>query len=349
MEFVEHFGILASIAWNSTGWTGPLTAADLKKSAYDYVKENQDAAENLNFGHERYPAEADGTYIGYTPMLNQKPKEQHLAAVFLLSSDYQHQNRKCIVGVYAFPQIGDFTRKAKHKVFKKYDGGNVRSRVEDIIYFSTPVVIDKTNVVSQNLLPVDKAISQRGFNYLTSENVVNILRLAARANRRDAKLKALLSRFEFDDELVGPEEPEGLSGLPLNSDAGTLAGIEQLETKMQKLRPQVKHRVSTFIERGTIAAAVKRHTGYKCLLCEAMGLNPIGFIKTNGVPYVETHHVDPVANRATGALGLANIITLCANHHRQMHYGNVQLVKLTKTQFRFQVDGADFVIKKIKV
>lgn len=345
MENLNRYGILTSITWSSTGWTKPFTKEDLEKSKYDYVRDNGEAADHLNFGHELYPAEADGTYIGYSPMLNRNPQVRDLGAVFFLSSDYQHDNRKCIVGVYGFPEIGETYRQAKHPIFKKFSFGNVRASMEDIVYFASPVVIDAASVVKGNLLPAGKKISQQGFNYLTAENVVNILGLAERNNPRNAKLRELLMKLGQDEE----GDSEGLGGLVDDPDAGTLGGIADLEAKMRTMKPAQKLRVSTYIERGRIATLAKRHTGYKCLVCEAMKLDPIGFLKENGDPYVEAHHVDQVANLAVGALGLANIITLCANHHRQMHYGNVDLLSSTKTQFKFRIDGKDFVIKKIKV
>jgi hypothetical protein len=349
MEIVDNFGILAPIAWNSTGWTQALTVGDLKTTNFGYVKEHQEAAENLNFGHLLYPAEADGSYIGYSPKLNASLTTELLGAVFFLSTDHTHGYR-CVVGVYGFPQVGTFKRKAKHKLFKKYESGNVCAQVDDIVYFDKPVVLANDVVTQQNLLPAGKSLAKRGFNYLTSENVVNLLRLAAKLNRHNAVLARLLHRLETDpvDNTDLSEGLSGLSGLGLNPEVNTLAGIANLEKKMQKLRPQAKEQVAVVIERGHIAAVVKRHTGYKCLLCEAMGYNPLGFIKSNGVPYVETHHVDPVANRTAGALGLANLITVCANHHRQLHYGNAGLVKQTKTQFVFVVEGQQVVIKKIK-
>ncbi|GAA4493255.1 hypothetical protein GCM10023172_01610 [Hymenobacter ginsengisoli] len=346
MKNPDRYGILASIMWNSTDWTKPFAQEDLRNTKYDFVRDNGEGADCLNFGYKLYPAEKDGTYIGYTPMFKKQPREKDLGAVFFLSSDYQHGNRKCIVGVYAFPEIGEFWRKAKHRGFQDYTYGNVRAQVEDIMFFAKPVVIDAESVKSKNLLPVGRKISQQGFNYLTEENVVNILRLAARQNPRDAKLASLLERLGSEEV---EDDGDGLGGLVDDPDAGTLSGIADLEAKMQKMKPEQKLRVSAYIERGRIATLAKRHMGYKCLLCEAMKLNPIGFLKENGDPYVEAHHVDQVANLAVGALGLANIITLCANHHRQMHYGNVDLLSSTKTQFKFQIDGKEFVIKKIKV
>jgi len=297
MEDIDQYGILASITWSSTGWTKPFTAEDLKKSKHGFVRKNADAADDLNFGHLLYPAEVDGSYIGFSPSFNRNLQAQQIGAVFFLSSDYQNKNRKCIVGVYGFPEFGEYYRQAKHRLFTKYSFGNVRAQVEDIVFFTTPIVIDTETVASKQLLPVGKGIAKQGFNYLTSVNVVNILRLAVQQNPRDARLQTLLERFSDD------ESGDGLSGLVQDPDAGTLGGIADLEAKMQNMKPEQKLRVSAYIERGRIATLAKRHTGYKCLLCEAMKLDPIGFLKENGDPYVEAHHVDQVTNLAVGALG----------------------------------------------
>lgn len=353
MEFIENYGILASIAWNSNNWHDDPTAADLKRSKYDFVKENQHTHESINFGHERYPAEADGFYIGYTPMLRRLPdveKAKNVCAVFFLSSDYQQQNRKCIVGLYGFPELGWFERTAEHPVYEKYDAGNVRSHVDDIIYFEQPVVIDNERVVREGLLPKGKLISQQGFNYLDSDNVFNILLLAARQNPNNAKLAQLLKKFPNDlsyvTEVIDTEEFRDILG---SQDADSLESVARLEKKMQQIRPQLKERVSSFIERGAIASKVKALTQYKCLVCEALGMNPMGFTKPDGTPYVETHHVEPVAQRAVGSLGVANLITVCANHHRQLHYGNVRLTQQTATHFSFEIDGRRLEIPKIKL
>src|SRR5688572_27424710 len=88
---IENYGILASMSWNSNKWADKPTDKDLKTSKYGYVKDKAHMHESLNFGHEIYPPEANGYYIGYTPMLNNPPdaeKSKHVEILFLLSSDY---------------------------------------------------------------------------------------------------------------------------------------------------------------------------------------------------------------------------------------------------------------------
>ena len=61
------------------------------------------------------------------------------------------------------------------------------------------------------------------------------------------------------------------------------------------------------------AAVVARSHG-RCEYC-----NKAGFVKDDGKPYVETHHI--IALAEDGADRLWNVIALCADHHREAHFG----------------------------
>lgn len=101
--------------------------------------------------------------------------------------------------------------------------------------------------------------------------------------------------------------------------------ISETERKLFGRAPAVRERVSRLIERGSVGARLKRANDFKCQVCEALGLDPIGFIKAGGEPYVEAHHATPVSAMEVGSLAATNIMILCANHHRQMHYGVVEI------------------------
>lgn len=137
-------------------------------------------------------------------------------------------------------------------------------------------------------------------------------------------------------ELLG-EDADALPS-PIEPEAVTAAMISELERKYISASPEVKARVSKTIERGPIGNLVKHANGFRCQLCEALGLDALGFKKRSGEAYVEAHHVMPVATREIGSLSASNIITACANHHRQCHYGDV-IVVINETHFEFTVDG----------
>lgn len=124
--------------------------------------------------------------------------------------------------------------------------------------------------------------------------------------------------------------------------------LSALEEKFLRASPEVKTRVSKGVERGPIGGLIKKINGHKCQLCDAMGHNPIGFLKRSGEPYVEAHHIMPVSRLEVGSLSASNIMTLCANHHRQVHYG-VADITIEADHFVVSVAGATFVVPRLSL
>lgn len=87
--------------------------------------------------------------------------------------------------------------------------------------------------------------------------------------------------------------------------------------------PAVKERLSRYVERGPNGNLVKKANGYRCQICDGLGLDWTSFAKTDGTPYIEAHHVVQVSTLEADVLGPQNILTVCPNHHRQLHYGGV--------------------------
>lgn len=112
--------------------------------------------------------------------------------------------------------------------------------------------------------------------------------------------------------------------------------------------PEVRERISKSIERGPIGQRLKRSIGYKCQICEATGNGPGSFLKASGDRYVEAHHATPVSEKEIGSLAASNIMILCANHHRQMHYGNVTLERTAST-FELIIDGTSISIARFSL
>ena len=353
-EIIPNYGILASISWNSNNWADHPTEDDLKKSHFGFVKENASMHESLNFGHEILPAEKSGIYIGYIPRFNRLPdpeNSKNVNIIFFVSSDYHNNKNRSIVGFYAYPIFGEeYVRWANHQLFEQYNSGNVAAHPKDIIYFKTPVVIDEDNVLKDHLLPIGKNLSKMGFNYLDSDNVFNILSIAFAKNPSDKKLENFLNRFPlaiaFAKEI---SELDDYLEVIKDKDADSLESIKKLENKMKKAIPEVKTRIASFIERGAIAKKVKQLNQFQCQICKAQNLTPTSFKKPDGIFYIEAHHVEPVSNKKAGSLSMANIITVCANHHRQLHYGNAYLKFDNESTFEFSIDGQSLEISKAKI
>ena len=104
--------------------------------------------------------------------------------------------------------------------------------------------------------------------------------------------------------------------------------IEKTENPLQALSllndtykgcsPQKRDRmVSIHIERGSrITNSLKKLLGPFCQICGAEG-----FIKRNGDQYIEAHHLVQIALSASSSLCSDNVILVCPNCHRELHYG----------------------------
>jgi predicted RNA-binding protein with PUA-like domain len=141
---------------------------------------------------------------------------------------------------------------------------------------------------------------------------------------------------------------ERLDELPPPERAVDLSKLAALEEKYLHASPEIKERLSQTIERGPIGALVKQAIKYKCQVCAALGQNPIAFMKPNGEPYVEAHHVSPVSRREVGSLSSSNVMVVCPNHHRQLHYGGIE-VAITPTAFELVIDGHPLKIHKVNL
>lgn len=128
----------------------------------------------------------------------------------------------------------------------------------------------------------------------------------------------------------------------------SLIDLEKLEEKYRNATPEVIYRISKTIERGTISQKIKEYNNYKCQICEGLDLHPYSFKKKNGEFYVETHHIIPVSESQKGSLGLTNMITVCANHHRQIHFGDIGITILDD-KFIIEIDDEIIEIKKINL
>lgn len=142
-------------------------------------------------------------------------------------------------------------------------------------------------------------------------------------------------------------EPNDLPS-PVTPSEITSHKLAEIEEKYLRASVEVKERLSRTVERGRTGALAKKAIGYKCQLCAALGLDPVGFATRNGEPYVEAHHVMPVAKKEVGSLAASNIMVLCANHHRQMHYGGINVV-INATTFDFFVGKRAVAIYRLAV
>lgn len=137
--------------------------------------------------------------------------------------------------------------------------------------------------------------------------------------------------------------------MELRVDVNTFpSDVTVVQSSDAQLDPVLIERKIRLIERGTVGQLVKKKNGYRCQLCEAMGLPSLGFEKEDGTPYVEAHHAIPLNELKPGTLHQSCIMTLCANHHRQLHLGKEVSVTLTQDEFFVSINSDRYHFPRCK-
>lgn len=73
---------------------------------------------------------------------------------------------------------------------------------------------------------------------------------------------------------------------------------------------------TSFDRNAAVVAYTQKRSSYKC---EVKGCSYEGFVKEDGVKYIEVHHVEPLADG--GSDSIDNTAAVCPNCHRKLHYG----------------------------
>jgi 5-methylcytosine-specific restriction protein A len=78
---------------------------------------------------------------------------------------------------------------------------------------------------------------------------------------------------------------------------------------------KIRGSIDLFVRDAAVVAYVLREADGQCECCK----NPSPFAKRNGLPYLEVHHVLPLASG--GSDRTSNAIAVCPNCHRELHHG----------------------------
>lgn len=79
---------------------------------------------------------------------------------------------------------------------------------------------------------------------------------------------------------------------------------------------------------------IKLARGEACQICGYY------FVGSDGKRYVECHHLEHLAN--DGLDCSKNIVVVCANHHRQLHYGSAKILSHTSAFVVIEIDGVRY-------
>jgi predicted HNH restriction endonuclease len=115
----------------------------------------------------------------------------------------------------------------------------------------------------------------------------------------------------------------------------TLRGIDLLDKEKQDLcaidisreKPQKKeYLLETYVRDVRWARMARECFGDHCLVGECKNI----FVKEDGTPYIEVHHIVPLCRGGEDALW--NMSVLCAHHHRMAHFANIETRNMMESQ-----------------
>jgi len=118
--------------------------------------------------------------------------------------------------------------------------------------------------------------------------------------------------------------------------------IRLLDETYRSAKPRTKEHLTKGIERGAaIGGKVKEPNQYICQIC---GGQP--FKTRTGHMYAEAHHIIPLHKMEPGSMASQNVICVCPNCHRKMHYADVKLISVDQQNVTSNIDGRDICVKR---
>lgn len=206
-----NVSVLIPLTWDDNKWE---CGEEFIRSHphYELLKDYFQAQEKIIFGHKKYPLEGkfpidalppsevppdmsgiEGTYVGYSRMIRQiLPFDNYFYANaydFTSIVFVSTKTETFIVGFYLFPAISySHNRLAKHKIYKSFTFGNIRSKGEDIVRLENYLPIDNTSI--------HKELKEKNYAYIENNGLLTILDEVIKLNPEQKDLKSVVSRFK---------------------------------------------------------------------------------------------------------------------------------------------------------
>ena len=118
--------------------------------------------------------------------------------------------------------------------------------------------------------------------------------------------------------------------------------IQHFNTQYINTVPHRKNVISEQIARpGIITDHLKKLREYTCQFCHTLG-----FMKRNGNPCIEAHHIRELHELIPGSYCSDNIVIVCPTCHKKLHYANVEYRKVSETNITVIINGEEFTFER---
>lgn len=175
--------------------------------------------------------------------------------------------------------------------------------------------------------------SRQIFSYLKSKRLVDIdvaINIQGIFAEEDGHSNQLVLEGPGFDEFVDLG-----AGLPYLNDARILIlrkEISEIDERNKKKTSTITHSEAKRYERDSkLSKLLKELRGYKCQICGYT------FETINGGHYSECHHLEALSHKGLDVS--KNMLVVCANCHRKMHYGRVRILEHNDSHIVVELDG----------
>lgn len=115
--------------------------------------------------------------------------------------------------------------------------------------------------------------------------------------------------------------------------------VQELNIEYKNAQPEKKIYISERAARpGAISTALKKIHKFTCQICKLPG-----FKKKSGTLFCEAHHIIELHNLIAGSHCSENIIVVCANCHRKLHYAHLEFQNVTAGSFKIKLNDDPWV------
>jgi len=149
--------------------------------------------------------------------------------------------------------------------------------------------------------------------------------------------------------LANIESSVGDEASQIESFSNPLSTLQNLNSKFRDLSPKERNeRLQVYLDRGSsVTKALKIILGSKCQICGWKGFEKRGRkAEKNNECFIEAHHLKQVAYKCQGSLCTDNIILVCPNCHREIHYGKKFNLEVTDTSISISLSNHSAQIPK---
>lgn len=154
----------------------------------------------------------------------------------------------------------------------------------------------------------------------------------------DSIYDTILSKTGLEQDLFASEIPTAR----FSEEDDPVGRVVEFNSIYATASPKQQRRLSELLEHGTyVGRKLAELNNYTCQVCGQRG-----FEQKSGRPYIETHHILALHKKEPHSLCSDNILVVCPNCHRKLHFAQIVLQTLPDERLKIVLNGIEYIVKR---